>query len=80
MWHIVHYVIKIFNKQTDHLFPGAYLWERIVFKIFITSCKPHHLVEKAGIEQTSRVFFSEPICHLFGVDVLTVKHSVSAFD
>ena len=28
MWQTVHYVIKSCNKQTDHLFQGAYLWER----------------------------------------------------
>jgi len=38
---------KIFNKQTDHLFQSAYFWVR----------NNDQLVEKAGLEQTSTMFF-----------------------
>ena len=32
------------------------------------------LVEKDDLEKTSMVFFNEPICNYFGIDVFTVMH------
>ena len=45
-----------------------------MFKIFITSCKSTSVIEMDGLEQSSRVFFNEPICKLFVLDVFTVMY------
>ena len=52
----MHYVTKIFNKQTYHLFQSAYLREEknpMMFKILLPHVNLHQLIEKTGLEQTS---------------------------
>jgi len=63
----VLYVTKIFNKQTDHLFQGTYLLEKktVLLKFLLPLINLHQLLEKAGYEQTSWVFFNKPIRNLF---------------
>ena len=74
-WQIAHYINTfLISRLTFYFKFHTYEKETIMFKILLPHVNLHQLVEKAGLEQMYRVFFNEPICNLFGIDVFTVMH------